>query len=92
MSEDLLTRAARLEALHEPTREELEAELEDALDELEERFPDGRPPDRRADGDAVRAITESLEYEALLSRIARCRRQLRELERKWQHFRDELSR
>lgn len=41
--DDLLARADRVEQRDEPTRDELMRELEDALNELETKFPNGEP-------------------------------------------------
>ncbi len=49
-----------------PTREELMRQLEDALDELESRFPTGEPDTARG---LARAM-DGLEYQVLMLRIS----------------------
>jgi hypothetical protein len=67
-ADDLLERAARAEELDIRTLDELKAELADALDEFERRFPNGRPP--RGSG------SDGLGYQTLLLRISNYRWQL----------------
>jgi hypothetical protein len=65
--DDLLERAARAEERDVPTLDELKDELARALDELEERFPDGRP--ERNDSNPW----ASYRYGTLMMRILRVR-------------------
>lgn len=67
-ADDLLERARAAEDRDIPTIAEVTAELAEALDELERRFPDGRP--RGSDG------RTSLRYSNLVRRVRNCRWQL----------------
>lgn len=66
--DELLARAERLEEEQLPTREELMRELEDGLDELERRWPQGDP----GDDDPWKALA----YRTVLLEIGNARMQL----------------
>ncbi len=68
---ELLDRAEAYEAAHEPpdpTRDELLADLEEKLDKLEARFPDGEPAN----------VRELLDYRMLKAQVGRIRRNLKD--------------